>query len=36
MVLARMEGNLSGRVLNAERFLQQTGLQSDSRSETGY
>lgn len=33
MVLARMEGTLSGRMLNAERFFQQTALQSDRQTE---
>lgn len=36
MVLAWMEGNLSERMLNAERFFQPTGLQSDRLSEMGY
>lgn len=34
MVLARMERNLSGQMLNVEQFFQQTGLQSGSLSET--
>lgn len=36
MVLAWMEGNLSGWMLNAERFLQQTAAESDRLSEMGY